>query len=69
VSAAHDQQRLAIPAELTASLVMVRHGESTYVAEGRFQGRQDAPLSTLGRRQRRLGGGNGTGGVGGTAQG
>jgi len=51
VSAAHDQQRLAIPAELTASLVMVRLGESTYVAEGRFQGRQDAPLSTLGRRQ------------------
>jgi len=31
--------------------VLVRHGESTWVAEGRFQGRGDPPLSPLGRRQ------------------
>lgn len=40
---------LAAAGQLT--LVLVRHGESTYVAEGRFQGRQDVPLSTLGERQ------------------
>jgi broad specificity phosphatase PhoE len=33
---------------------MVRHGESTWVAEGRFQGRQDPPLSALGERQARM---------------
>jgi phosphoserine phosphatase len=43
-----------IPASLDASLVLVRHGESTYVAEGRFQGRQDPPLSALGEEQARL---------------
>lgn len=32
-------------------LVLIRHGESTWVAEGRFQGRGDPPLSPLGRRQ------------------
>jgi broad specificity phosphatase PhoE len=42
---------LALPESLAGTLVLVRHGESTYVAEGRFQGRQDAPLSELGRRQ------------------
>jgi phosphoserine phosphatase len=42
---------LAIPAGLSASLVLVRHGESVWVAEGRFQGRLDPPLSDLGRRQ------------------
>jgi len=40
-----------IPGDLNATLVLVRHGESTYVAEGRFQGRQNPPLSTLGERQ------------------
>ena len=39
---------------LTAMLVLVRHGESTWIAEGRFQGRRDPPLSTLGRRQAEL---------------
>jgi broad specificity phosphatase PhoE len=39
---------------LSASLVLVRHGESTYVAEGRFQGRHDPPLSVLGERQAAL---------------
>lgn len=29
----------------------VRHGESTYNAEGRVQGQSDVPLSELGRRQ------------------
>lgn len=37
-----------------ASLVLVRHGESTWIAEGRFQGRQDPPLSPLGKRQAQL---------------
>lgn len=37
-----------------ATLVLVRHGESTWVAEGRFQGRQDPPLSVLGARQASL---------------
>ncbi|GAB6164556.1 hypothetical protein JCM19992_05560 [Thermostilla marina] len=31
----------------------VRHGESTYNAEGRVQGQSDVPLSELGRRQGR----------------
>lgn len=43
--------RLEIPARVAATLVLVRHGESTWVAEGRFQGSQDPPLSDLGRRQ------------------
>lgn len=46
--------RLEIPARRAATLVLVRHGESTWVAEGRFQGRQDPPLSELGRRQAAL---------------
>ncbi|HEY7599177.1 MAG TPA: histidine phosphatase family protein, partial [Candidatus Limnocylindrales bacterium] len=44
---------LAIPSG-AATLVFVRHGESTYVAEGRFQGRHDVPLSPLGERQAAL---------------
>lgn len=32
-------------------LYCVRHGESTYNAEGRVQGQSDVPLSELGRRQ------------------
>ncbi len=31
--------------------LLVRHGESTYNAEGRIQGQQDAPLSERGRGQ------------------
>lgn len=34
-----------------ATLIFVRHGESTWVAEGRFQGRGNPPLSALGERQ------------------
>jgi probable phosphoglycerate mutase len=32
-------------------LALVRHGESEWIAEGRFQGRGDPPLSAVGRRQ------------------
>jgi probable phosphoglycerate mutase len=45
---------VADPARLTGilgSLVLVRHGESTWITEGRFQGRSDPPLSPLGERQ------------------
>ena len=40
-----------MPAGLDATLVLVRHGESTFIAEGRFQGQADAPLTPFGRRQ------------------
>ncbi len=43
-----------MPDGLDATLVLVRHGESTFIAEGRFQGRADAPLSAFGRRQAAL---------------
>ena len=45
---------LLVPEGLDATLVLVRHGESTFIAEGRFQGRADAPLSAFGRRQATL---------------
>jgi broad specificity phosphatase PhoE len=34
-----------------ATLALVRHGQTTWVAEGRFQGSSDPPLSTLGEQQ------------------
>ena len=40
-----------IPAGLDAVVAFVRHGESQWVAEGRFQGQGDPPLSDLGQRQ------------------
>jgi broad specificity phosphatase PhoE len=40
-----------IPDGLDAVLAFVRHGESEWVAEGRFQGQGDPRLSDLGRRQ------------------
>jgi broad specificity phosphatase PhoE len=40
-----------IPDGLDATLVLVRHGESEFIVEGRFQGHADAPLSTMGLRQ------------------
>jgi probable phosphoglycerate mutase len=43
-----------IPDRLDATLVLVRHGESQYIVEGRFQGRADTPLSTRGVRQAAL---------------
>ena len=45
---------MADPARLTGlsgSLVLVRHGETTWITEGRFQGRSDPPLSPLGELQ------------------
>lgn len=35
----------------TTRLLLVRHGQSTWNAEGRWQGQADPPLSPLGRRQ------------------
>ena len=46
-----------LPDELEATLVLLRHGESTAIVEGRFQGRLDTPLSPLGTRQAELVGG------------
>jgi phosphoserine phosphatase len=40
-----------VPADLEATLVLVRHGESTFITEGRFQGQAETPLSALGRLQ------------------
>lgn len=40
--------------ELDAVVVLLRHGESTAIVEGRFQGRSDVPLSPVGRRQAEL---------------
>jgi broad specificity phosphatase PhoE len=39
------------PEGLDATLVLVRHGESTFIAEGRFQGQADSPLTPHGLRQ------------------
>ena len=36
--------------------MLLRHGESTFIVEGRFQGAADAPLSPLGERQAALAG-------------
>jgi broad specificity phosphatase PhoE len=35
-------------------LLLVRHGQSTWNADGRWQGQEDPPLSTVGVRQARL---------------
>jgi broad specificity phosphatase PhoE len=45
-----------IPEGLDATLVLVRHGESEWIREGRFQGQGETPLSDLGRRQAALAG-------------
>jgi broad specificity phosphatase PhoE len=45
---------VAIPADLDATLVLVRHGESELIVERRFQGQLDTPLSAVGRRQAAL---------------
>ena len=46
------------------SLVLVRHGQTAVNAEGRLQGRIDAPLTDLGRRQAAASGGALSGDVG-----
>jgi phosphoserine phosphatase len=43
-----------VPDGLEATLVLVRHGESTFIVEGRFQGQAEAPLSPDGIAQARL---------------
>jgi probable phosphoglycerate mutase len=45
---------VAIPADLDATLVLVRHGESELIVERRFQGQIETPLSATGRRQAEL---------------
>lgn len=40
-----------IPDGLDATLVLVRHGESTFIVEERFQGQVETPLSPIGLRQ------------------
>ena len=40
-----------IPDGLDATIVLARHGESTFIVEGRFQGQADSPLSPTGLRQ------------------
>ena len=47
---------LAVPPDLAASLVLLRHGQSVWLAEGRFQGQANTPLSPLGERQAALAG-------------
>ena len=42
-----------IPEGLDATLVLLRHGESEWIREGRFQGQAETPLSATGRRRRR----------------
>ena len=48
--------RPVVPPNLTATLVLLRHGESLAITEGRFQGRLNTPLSPLGEEQARLSG-------------
>jgi broad specificity phosphatase PhoE len=45
-----------VPAGLDATLVLVRHGETEFIVEGRFQGRAPTPLTPTGRRQAELAG-------------
>jgi len=45
---------IAIPDHLDATLVLVRHGESELIVQGRFQGQAESPLSATGRRQAAL---------------
>lgn len=45
-----------IPDGLDATLVLLRHGESEWIREGRFQGQAETPLSELGQRQAALAG-------------
>lgn len=46
-----DDRRPLIPPDLDGTLVLVRHGESEWIVEGRFQGQGDSPLTDRGRRQ------------------
>ena len=46
-----DPQSPLVPDGLDATIVLVRHGESEFIVEGRFQGQVETPLSTIGLRQ------------------
>ncbi|MEW6223436.1 MAG: histidine phosphatase family protein [Chloroflexota bacterium] len=43
-----------VPEGLDATLVLLRHGESEWIRENRFQGQAETPLSAVGRRQASL---------------
>ena len=45
-----------IPAGLDAVLVLLRHGQTQFLVEKRFQGAMEAPLTALGEEQARLAG-------------
>jgi broad specificity phosphatase PhoE len=45
-----------VPEGLDATLVLIRHGETEYIVEGRFQGHAPTPLTSTGRRQAALAG-------------
>ena len=45
-----------VPAGLDAVIVLVRHGETELIAEGRFQGQMETPLTPRGERQIRRAG-------------
>ena len=45
-----------IPDGLDAVLVLLRHGQTQFIVEKRFQGAMEAPLTALGERQARLAG-------------
>ncbi len=49
-----DDTDALIPDGLDATLVLVRHGESEFIVEGRFQGQAETPLSPTGLRQAAL---------------
>jgi probable phosphoglycerate mutase len=45
-----------IPADLDAVLVLLRHGQTQFIVENRFQGAMEAPLTALGEQQARQAG-------------
>ena len=45
---------VTIPPDLDATIVLVRHGESEFIVQRRFQGQAESPLSATGRRQAAL---------------
>ena len=51
---ADDDTTALIPDGLDATVVLVRHGESEFITQGRFQGQAETPLSTTGLRQAAL---------------
>jgi len=56
VTAERSATTTLIPAGLDATLVLLRHGESEWIRENRFQGQGETPLSEAGRRQAALAG-------------